>query len=1048
MALRAADDDSTGARVRLRLLGGFGLSVGGEERGAAVPTRVRSLLAYLALRPDVVHDRQTLAFAFWPDSTEGQARTNLRNVLHHLKRAGPELKVLVESTPSTLYWNARSRTEVDVFEFRAALDAAEAVGAADEVAALRLVVARYGGDLLAGSYEEWLEPDRSRLREQFLGALRRLTEILVVGADPSAAIETSRDLVRGDPLNEDHHRLRIVAHAATGDRAGAVRAFHECVAVLDQELGVKPSATTRHAYAEALRDEAAPAPEPIESPSAAPPALVGRDREWGEITECWRATLSTRRPHIVVVAGEAGIGKTRLVEDLAACCARQEAVVALARSYAAEGELGFGAVIEWLRSPGVVPGLADLGSADRTELARLLPELGDGDATSPGAVTDVDRLRLFGSATRALTASGRPLLLVADDAHWCDVASLQLVHYLVRSHTGPLLVAATARREDLDDHHPLADTIGGLRAIDRSTEIELGRLTVEETASLATALGVASIGWSIEHLYRETEGNPLFVVEAVRAGWDGQTDRVDLSPRLRAVIDARLRRLGDRARAVLAPAAVAGRAFTARLVGRAAGLDDLSLARGLDELWRRGVIRGHEPDGYDFTHGKLREAAYDALTPAIQRRLHARLAEALATTAPDPLAASGQVAAHLDRAGRSEEAIGWYRRAAAQALRMGASDEAVRLLERARSLAATLPGPTGLPLELDILCSLPAALGGVDGYASDRLSDVQARAAAVAGQLGVGLEPPMLKSLVMSSLCRDEFETAAEAAERLRVAGTAAGDEGLEVESRYLLGVIAFWAGDLTAAEARFREVIERFDHHRRADHVVRFGHDPGVVCLSRLANTLWLLGRRDEAEDARDRALALVAEHDDRVTINVTHLFGALLALDLDDTDAFRLRAIHFLDDPLRSGVHLLVGSAILGVLDALEGRADRGISRIEAAIEGLGGRNLAPSSQPIMHRLLVTARSVASDPAATVVAADSALALGGTRLWEPEIRRLRALALAGLHRPAAEVAAELDRAASAASRLGANGPAAKVDATRHGLDDTDRTSAPPTAR
>jgi tetratricopeptide (TPR) repeat protein len=441
------------------------------------------------------------------------------------------------------------------------------------------------------------------------------------------------------------------------------------------------------------------------------------------------------------------------------------------------------------------------------------------------------------------------------------------------------------------------------------------------------------------------------------------------------------------------------------------------------------VVRSHGVDGYDFTHGKLRDAAYDALGPAARQRHHVRVAETLASGA-DADAVSGQVAAHLERGGRTEEAVPWYCRAAAQALRRGASEEAVRLLEQGRALAAALPTATGLPLELEVLSLLPAALGAVDGYSSDRLAGIQQRAVDVAGRLGVDVEPPMLKSLVMTSLCRDEFDAAASAAERLLAAGLAARDEGLEMESRYLLGIVAFWAGDLATAEVRFREVVDGFDPDRHLDHVVRFGHEPRIVCLSRLANTLGFLGRRAEAEEARERAIAMADRQDDSVTVHVAHLFGALLALDLGDTDGFRRCAAPFRAGLPKTGLHLLVSEAVLGVDDALEGRADSGAARIQAAIAGLGGRNLAPSTRPIMSRLLVDARSFAGDAAGTLAAAADALALPGTRLWEPEVRRLRALALAASEHPRATVDDELDRAAAAAAAM--PGPAAAVEATR----------------
>lgn len=924
------------AQVRLRLLGGFGLEVDGRERGTAVPARVRSMLAYLALHPGAVLDRGRLAFLFWPESTESQARTNLRNVLHHLRRIGPELDAVLEITPTALRWVGGDGVEVDALAFRAAAEAAPA----GDAAALRAAADRYGGDLLEGVDDPWLDDERGRLRDLFLGTLRRLAGAL----DGPEAVGVARELVRREPLDEDHHRVLIAAHTAAGDRAGAVRAYHECVAVLDAELGVEPSAATRQAYAAALAEVAPPAV--TDEPTArAPATLVGRSDEWAAVTSCWAG--SGGRAHLVLVTGEAGVGKTRLVEDFAAWCARRGATVVTARAYPTEGELGFGTVIEWLRAPAVGSAVGRLPPADRAELARLLPELGAGPP--PGPMDEAARLRTFDAAAAALTGTGRPLLLVADDAHWCDAASLQFVHYLIRTAAAPVLVAATARQEDLDEHHPLVAAVDALRVLDRSTELALGRLDIEATGDLARTLGVTAVDRAgLEHLYRETEGNPLFVVEAVRAGWDGRAEQVDLSPKLQAVIAGRLRQLSAPARELLDVAAVIGRSFTAGLLGRAAGVDDLVLVRGLDELWRRGVFRSHGPDGYDFTHGKLRDAAYAGIGPAARRRHHERVAGALIATAGDPEAASGQVAGHLDRAGRAAEAVDWYRRAAGRALRVGGSEDAVRLLERARTLAASRPEPGGLPLELEVLCALPTALGGVDGYVSDRLTEVQRRAAEVARRLGVELAPPMLRSLVMSSLCRDEFDDAAGAAERLRRAGVAAGDGGLEIEAHYLLGVIAFWAARLPEAEIRFREVIERFDADRAGDHIVRFGHDPGTVCRSRLANTLWFLGRREEAEDARDQALRAAAGVDERVTVHVTHLFGALLSLDVDDHDAFRRCAAGFSGHRVATGVHTQMGEAVRGVLEAVEGDADRGAARIEAVIARLRRPQPRPEQPP----------------------------------------------------------------------------------------------------
>ena len=184
---------------------------------------------------------------------------------------------------------------------------------------------------------------------------------------------------------------------------------------------------------------------------------------------------------------------------------------------------------------------------------------------------------------------------------------------------------------------------------------------------------------------------------------------------MQAVIGARLRQLSEPARDLIGVAATIGRAFTAALVASASNVDDVTLVRGLDELWRRGLIREHGSDAYDFTHGKIRDAAYDALSPASRRRTHLLVAEALQRLHESDLdSVSGQVAGNYDRAGEVAPAVTWYLRAAQEAQRMFANREALRLLDRAHALVAVLPGAAHRRLELEILSALPAPLISVD----------------------------------------------------------------------------------------------------------------------------------------------------------------------------------------------------------------------------------------------------------------------------------------------------------------------------------------------
>lgn len=185
------------------------------------------------------------------------------------------------------------------------------------------------------------------------------------------------------------------------------------------------------------------------------------------------------------------------------------------------------------------------------------------------------------------------------------------------------------------------------------------------------------------------------------------------------------------------------------------------MVRGLDELWRRGVIVSHGVDEYDFSHGRIRDVAYSALSRVARQGWHLAVARALAATpGRDADAASGQIAAHYDRAGRISEAIDWYERAAVQALRRSAHAEAFRLLQRALAMAGRLAPPVGASVELRLLAMTPPILTGIDGYTSDRLSQYQRRARTVAAELGVEVPAPLLRSSVMDFLCRDEFDRA------------------------------------------------------------------------------------------------------------------------------------------------------------------------------------------------------------------------------------------------------------------------------------------------
>ena len=194
--------------------------------------RAESLLAYLLLHRDAPQPRQRLSFLLWPDSTEAQARTNLRHVLHRLRRALPDADRFLDVTPRTLQWRPDGPFRLDLAAFEDALDRAAAQGGDAAVGALREAADAYAGDLVEGSYDEWLLEERDRLRERYAAALERLCGLLESTGRHAEAIGYAERLVAHDPLREDAYRLLMRLHDARGDRARAQRAYHACAAAL------------------------------------------------------------------------------------------------------------------------------------------------------------------------------------------------------------------------------------------------------------------------------------------------------------------------------------------------------------------------------------------------------------------------------------------------------------------------------------------------------------------------------------------------------------------------------------------------------------------------------------------------------------------------------------------------------------------------------------------------------------------------------------------------------------------------------------------------
>jgi tetratricopeptide (TPR) repeat protein len=319
------------------------------------------------------------------------------------------------------------------------------------------------------------------------------------------------------------------------------------------------------------------------------------------------------------------------------------------------------------------------------------------------------------------------------------------------------------------------------------------------------------------------------------------------------------------------------------------------------------------------------------------------------------------VAAQFDRAGAAEEAVTWYERAAEDALRMYADADAVRLLRRALALVRDPER------ELALTTALIAPLAMLEGFASDGLARAQRRALELAREP----EPPLLRSLAITRLATGDFDGARRYGERLRARAERGGDAVLRVESDYVLGVAAFWHGELDAARRHFEAAVRGFRREQRLIHLARYGLDPQAVCLSRLANTLAFLGRPDEARRVRDRALAVADEVGHPATRGTVLVFAALLALDLDDRQDLRryARTLGEWCEKHESPAIVYMAEACGGYADILEGDK-RGLERVKRA-EAMARSAPAPGSHAVAVHVLRRACEAAGDDEAAREAA-----------------------------------------------------------------------------
>ena len=892
----------------MRLLGGFCLAWGETPFPPIASQPARSLFAYLITHRDRPHTRALLAGTFWPDLPDSQARRRLSQALWQIGRVlqslpGPTSYLLADA--ETVQFNATSAYWLDVEAFEKSAD--------------QEAVVLYRGEFLAGFYDDWMVVERERLRERHLAVLGRLLALCKREGDYKEALGYAHRLVADNPLDEEGHREVMRLCFLLGRRGEAAQQYECCRAILAEELGIEPAAATTALHREiAAQGAAAETPYLPQGAGARPtsvlegaglPPLVGRAAERAALVG-WLEQAGRGQGGLALLEGEAGIGKTRLLEEVARD-ARWRGVQVL---WGHAGEVAdappYGPLREVLHA-GVSPlragQLAQLVSATTLrDAALLLPELvaATGPPATARPTSAFDQPQLLQALSRIVLALGQlaPHLLILEDLHWAGEDTFSaLEHLAAHLPSGRVLVIGSYRSGEARARPPVWDALQALDRAGLCQRLELAPLSLAEAGELVSyALGLAHAApFFADRLHRETAGNPLFILETLRSlhdervlyrdrngawstPWDETTvdyAELPLPAGVRQVITRRLARLGPAERAALNAAAVLGAEFDLALLLATSDLERGACVAAAGELARRGLLE-ERPAVYRFSHNQVRRVAYTGLAVPDRQALHQRAGEALETQHPQGVAA---LAHHFAEAGVAAKAMRYHTRAGEEARAVYAGAEAIRHYDQALAAWARLqpsdwaPG-IGLQLVRGEVCQETGRFVEADG-AFRTAHDLAVQAGDSLAQAA------SLNGLSYLSFERGEYHPAAEIARQAFALSQTAGAVQQRAAAAQQMAAALLNQANALRNLGNLHEAVELYQ--QAAAHFERLGDRRRVAdCLCRMGAACAHQGRYVEAQAAIEQSLVLRRQLDDRVGISYSLTNLTVLCNCLGDFD------------------------------------------------------------------------------------------------------------------------------------------------------------------
>jgi predicted ATPase/class 3 adenylate cyclase len=753
--------------------------------------------------------------------------------------------------------------------------------------------------------------------------------------------------------------------------------------------------------------------------------LVGRDEELDLLLRRWEQAKEGEG-QVVLLAGEAGIGKSRITQALRERLSdephlrlRLQCLPYYSNSafYPFIAHLERAMACERDAPPAVkLDALEALLARAGTPLEEVVPlfaallSLASGDRYAPLTLSPQRRkdktIEALIDQMRGL-AQQQPVLYIFEDVHWIDPTSLEaLARQIDRLQDMCVLLVITYRPE-------FTPPWGSFTHVTTHT---LNRLSRRQVALMVQQItgGRALPQEVLDQIIARTDGVPLFVEELTKTILESGLLRDDgarytlagplpalaLPDTLQGSLLARLDRLGS-VKDVAQLGAALGREFSYALLAAVSPLPDAALQAALHQLVQAKLVfcRGQPPEAtYLFKHALVQDAAYGSLLKRTRQQLHAKIAQVLEVRFPTLAAAEPEVVAHhYTEAGLSAHAIPYWQRAGQRALERSATLEAVAHLTKGLALLETLPDtPERRQQELTLQVTLGAPLMMTKGWAAPEAAQAYTRARELCQQRG---DTPQLFQ-VLRGLWRfyqngGNLRTAHELAEQCFSLAQRLQDVALLLEAHEVLGITLYQLGEWMPARAHFEHGMALYDPQQHRSLAFLYGEDPGVACHSRMAHVLWMLGYPDQALERNRDALALAQNLSHPFSLGYALVFAAFLHCCRREEHAAQERAEAAMTLATDQGFAqwLAYGTLLHGWALAAQGQADSGITQIR---QGLAAWRTMRAEGRLPHFLALLAEAYwkVEQPEAGLHEVAEALAVVDKteeRYWEAELYRLK---------------------------------------------------------